>query len=113
MAPSGVNVIDATTARLGDVTLLSLVGGVFTRTAPSLIGAIDEALMAQDDAAAANEAHSLKGAVAVFEAPLVLKAVTDVERHAKAGDIIAARVAFERAKPLVSRLLEELTAAIS
>jgi HPt (histidine-containing phosphotransfer) domain-containing protein len=99
-----------TAKRLGDEELFNAVTRVFTRTAPSLISAIAAAIMAGDLKTAALEAHSLKGAVAVFEAPLVLNSVTDLERHAKNADAIAAGVAFERVKPLVERLLIEVGA---
>ncbi|MGZ5233193.1 MAG: hypothetical protein ACXWC3_24500 [Burkholderiales bacterium] len=44
--------------------------------------------------------------MATFEAPLVVNSVADIERHAKNVDATAAAVAFERAKPLVERLLD-------
>ncbi|MGZ5164820.1 MAG: Hpt domain-containing protein [Burkholderiales bacterium] len=98
--------VDATVSRLGDETLLGVVARVFTRTAPSIVSAIDVALKAGDLKQTALEAHSLKGAVATFEAPLVVNSVADIERHAKNVDATAAAVAFERAKPLVERLLD-------
>jgi HPt (histidine-containing phosphotransfer) domain-containing protein len=102
--------VAATAKRLGDEELFDAVARVFTRTAPSLISSIAAAIMAGDLKTAALEAHSLKGAVAVFEAPLVLNSVTDLERHARNADAIAAGVAFERVRPLIERLLIEFGA---
>ena len=54
------------------------------------------------------EAHSLKGAVAVFEAPEVLDSVVSVEKHAVNYNAPAAAAAFIVARTLVERLITEL-----
>lgn len=101
--------VDTTLARLaGDETLLGEVTAIFTRTAPRLLTSISEALSGNDLQRALEQAHSLKGAVATFEAPQVFKCVADVERHAKNRDTEAAAAAFAIAQALVGRLLTEL-----
>jgi DNA-binding response OmpR family regulator len=92
----------------GDETLLNEVARVFARTAPQLISSIGTALTWNDLNLAAEEAHSLKSAVAAFEAPDVFNALVYVERHAKSHDAETTAVAFAVAKALVERLLTEL-----
>ena len=92
-----------------DETLLADVSKVFLRSVPKLLTGIGEALGAADAQRAAAQAHSLKGAVAAFEAPQVLSAVTAVEKHAKNQDTTAAAAAFATAHDLVERLFVELT----
>jgi hypothetical protein len=55
-----------------------------------------------------SQAHSLKGAVAPFEAPDVFNAVIAVETHVRNRDPAATASAFAVAERLVERLLEEL-----
>jgi HPt (histidine-containing phosphotransfer) domain-containing protein len=93
----------------GDETLLGKVAQIFVRTAPDLLDLIARALTAEDLKRAYAEAHSLKGAVGVFDAPQVLQCVTDLARHAKERDLAATRDAFAAARPLVERLLVEIT----
>jgi DNA-binding response OmpR family regulator len=101
---------DATLARLdGDATLLAAIARVFVRTVPQLIATISMALSTNCLDRAYTEAHSLKGAVAAFEAPEVLKAVALLEQHAKSYNATAAMAAFYVVEPLCERLLEELT----
>ena len=92
-----------------DETLLADVSKVFLRTVPNLLTGIGDALDAADAKRAVAQAHSLKGAVAAFEAPQVLSAVTAVEKHAKDQNTTAAAAAFATAHDLVKRLLVELT----
>jgi HPt (histidine-containing phosphotransfer) domain-containing protein len=101
--------LDVTLTRFaGDETLLSEIAGVFTRTVPQLVDSISVALTANDLSCAFQQAHSLKGAVAAFEAPAVLSSVVELERYAKNNDAAGAAVAFPVAQALVSRLLTEL-----
>jgi HPt (histidine-containing phosphotransfer) domain-containing protein len=92
-----------------DEMLLADVSQVFIRTVPQLLKGISEALDSADAKRAAAQAHSLKGAVAAFEAPQVLGAVTEVERHAKNQDTTSASAAFALAHDLVTQLFRELT----
>jgi hypothetical protein len=71
------------------------------------------ALTGDDLKRAYAEAHSLKGAVGVFETPQVFGSVSEVARHAKNSDLAAAKDAFAVAQPLVERLLAELAPIVS
>ena len=100
---------DATLERFGgDDTLLAEIAAVFIRTVPQLVTALGTAVAANDVKQTHHQAHSLKGAVAAFHAPLVVEAVIAVEKHAKAGDAAAAAAAYPIAQALVQRLLGEL-----
>jgi DNA-binding response OmpR family regulator len=101
--------LDMTLRRLaGDVTLLAQVARVFIRTVPQLLSAIASALATEDLERAYAEAHSLKGAVAVFEAPQVFDAVLSVEAHAIDYNATGATAAFAGARVLIERLVAEL-----
>jgi HPt (histidine-containing phosphotransfer) domain-containing protein len=101
--------VNMTRARFGDDdTLLAEVARVFTRTAPQLMSSITTALNKNDLKRVAEQAHSLKGAVAAFEAPDVFKCVVYVERHAKNLDAETTAIAFTVAQTLIERLLTEL-----
>ncbi|MGZ5090230.1 MAG: response regulator [Burkholderiales bacterium] len=103
-----------TLTRLGDdETLLGHVARVFTRTAPALLESIGAALAGNDIERAYGEAHSLKGAVAVFEAPDVFNSIVAVETHATNYDSAAAMAAFHSARGLVQRLLDELAPLVA
>ena len=100
---------DATLERFaGDDTLLAEIAAVFIRTVPQLVTALGAAVVANDVKQAHHQAHSLKGAVAAFQAPLVVDAVIAVEKNAKAGDAAAVAAAYPIAQALVQRLLAEL-----
>jgi DNA-binding response OmpR family regulator len=102
-----------TLARLGeDETLLGQVARVFTRTAPGLLESIGAALAGNDIERAHAEAHSLKGAVAVFEAPEVFNSVAALETCAIKYDGSAAAAAFAAARALVERLVTELAPVV-
>jgi CheY-like chemotaxis protein len=92
----------------GDEMLLGKVAVAFIRTAPQLLASISSALGANDLKRTFVQAHTLKGAVAAFEAPVVFNSVLKVERHAKNDDAPAAAAAFRLAQELVARLLKEL-----
>ena len=102
-----------TLTRLGDdEALLGQVARVFTRTAPTLLDSIGIALTSNNIERAYEEAHSLKGAIAVFEAPDVFNSVVAIESEAIKYDCAAAIVAFHNATPLVQRLVSELAALV-
>ncbi|HEY0335712.1 MAG TPA: response regulator [Burkholderiales bacterium] len=102
-----------TLTRLGeDETLLGQVARVFARTAPGLLESIGAALAGNDIERAQSEAHSLKGAVAVFEAPEVFNSVAAVETFAIAYNASAALAAFVAARTLVERLVTELAPVV-
>jgi DNA-binding response OmpR family regulator len=96
----------------GEETLLHQVASVFIRTVPQLLSSISAALASNDSERAYAEAHSLKGAVAVFEAPQVLDAVVEVEKHTINGNVAAAEAALTSAQALVERLSVELASIV-
>jgi HPt (histidine-containing phosphotransfer) domain-containing protein len=109
MATQRVLDVHTTLERLaGDEELFAEIAQILIQTAPSQLDSIGTALSGNDLKSAYEEAHSLKGAVAAFEAPEVLTSVAAVERHARAEDAIAAAEAFAAAGPLVQVLLKEL-----
>lgn len=102
--------VNMTLQRLaGDTELLGQVARVFIRTVPQLLTSISAALACNDVERAYAEAHSLKGAVAVFEAPDVLSSVMGVETHAINYNTAGAAAAFAVARTLVERLVTELS----
>jgi HPt (histidine-containing phosphotransfer) domain-containing protein len=96
----------------GDEELFGEIAQILMRTAPEQLKTIGAALAGNDLKRTYEEAHSLKGAVAAFEAPEVLTCVAAVERHAKGNDGAAAAAAFAEAHPLVESLLGELAAHV-
>ncbi|HEV7390831.1 MAG TPA: Hpt domain-containing protein [Burkholderiales bacterium] len=100
---------DITLSRFGgDETLVSEIAAVFVRTVPQLMATVTAAVDAGELERAFHQAHSLKGAVAAFEAPEVLRAVLEVEGHAKNADAAATASAWPAARALVERLIREL-----
>lgn len=93
----------------GDEELFGEIAQILVQTAPEQLSTISAALAANDLKRTYEEAHSLKGAVAAFEAPEVFTAVAAVERHAKGDDAAAAAAALVIAHTLVESLLVELT----
>ncbi|HEY0337378.1 MAG TPA: response regulator [Burkholderiales bacterium] len=101
--------VEMTLSRLaGDENLLADVAQIFLRTVPQMVASFNAALLSSDMEHAYSQAHSLKGAVAPFEAPDVFNAVIAVETHARNRDPAATASAFAVAERLVERLLEEL-----
>jgi DNA-binding response OmpR family regulator len=103
--------IEATLTRLsGDDTLMYEVARTFIRTVPNLLAAIASAIATNNMERVDTEAHSLKGAVAAFDATEVYNAVVILEAHALNNDAAAAAAAFSRAQALVVCLDTELRA---
>ena len=101
--------VETTLERLaGDQELFGEIAQILITTAPTQLETIGAALGALDMKSAYEEAHSLKGAVAAFEAPEVFTRVAAVEKFARAEDAAAAAQAFAAAQPLVHVLLTEL-----
>ena len=96
----------------GDEELFGEIAQILIKTAPEQLTSIGAALAGNDLKRTYEEAHSLKGAVAAFEAPEVLTYVAAVERHAKGNDGAAAAEAIAAAHPLVESLLGELAAHV-
>jgi HPt (histidine-containing phosphotransfer) domain-containing protein len=109
--PDATKILDVETTleRLaGDEELFGEIAQILIQTAPDQLSSIGAALAGNDLKTAYHEAHSLKGAVAAFEAPAAFTAVAAVERHAKSEEGAAAVAAFAAAQPLVHVLLAEL-----
>jgi CheY-like chemotaxis protein/HPt (histidine-containing phosphotransfer) domain-containing protein len=105
---------DLTLARLGgDAALLGDIARIFMRTVPQLLISIRDALDQNDLERVYIESHSLKGAVGSVEAPAVLKAVLDLETHARNDEANAAAAAFAGADTVIQRLSTELAALVS
>jgi CheY-like chemotaxis protein/HPt (histidine-containing phosphotransfer) domain-containing protein len=105
---------DLTLARIGgDTTLLGEIVRIFARSVPLLMTSIGEALNRADLEHVYVESHSLIGAVGSVEAPAVLRAVVQLEGHARDRDVIAAAAVFADVEALVQRLSAELAALIS
>jgi DNA-binding response OmpR family regulator len=101
--------VNATRARLAaDEALLGEIASIFMRTVPQLLASIGNSLSGNDLKRAFGDTHSLKGAVAAFEAPEVFNSLAQVEEHAKNHDVKAASAAFTLAEALVERLVQEL-----
>ena len=101
--------VNMTMTRLaGDHQLFSEIARVFLRTAPQLLADTHHALSKNDMERASAEAHSLKGAVAAFEAPEVYSAVALLQTHAANYDAAAAKSAFVLADCLATELMGEL-----
>ena len=101
--------VNMTRARLAaDEALLGEIAAIFMRTVPQLLTSLGTALSGNDLKRAFGQAHSLKGAVAAFEAPEVFNSLAQVEAHAKNQDGEAANAAFAMAEALVERLVSEL-----
>ena len=101
--------VETTLERLaGDQELFGEIAQILIMTAPAQLASIGAALDSKNLKSAYEEAHSLKGAVAAFEAPEVFTQVAAVEKLARAEDAAGAAAAFAQAHPLVQVLLGEL-----
>jgi DNA-binding response OmpR family regulator len=102
--------VEMTLTRLaGDETLLAEVAQIFLRTVPQILASLNAALASSDLEHAYAQAHSLKGAVAPFEAPEVFNAVVSVETQARNKNTAGLATAFAMAERLVEALLDELS----
>src|SRR3954465_8694681 len=92
--------VETTLERLaGDQELFGEIAQILIMTAPVQLESIGAALGSNDLKSAYEEAHSLKGAVAAFEAPEVFTRVAAVEKLARADDAAGAAAAFQAAQP--------------
>jgi|SoiMethySBSTD1v2_1073268.scaffolds.fasta_scaffold384333_2 CheY-like chemotaxis protein len=101
--------IDVTRARLGgDETLWQEVTHLFKNTVPRVMSTVRAALTDRDLERVLAQVSSLRGAVAVLEAPDVTEFLEKVESHASNGDLASTVASFAMAQTLVERLLREL-----
>jgi HPt (histidine-containing phosphotransfer) domain-containing protein len=70
----------------GDAVLLLEIARLYTSTARAQLHVIGAALADGNLDRIYREAHSLKGATSVFEAPAAVASLVDLEGAAKAGD---------------------------
>jgi two-component system, sensor histidine kinase and response regulator len=75
----------------GDEAAITAVIDVFLRDAESYLGEIDAALAADDTERLMRAAHTVKGAVAIFDALPATDAAIRIELDARRGDLAAAR----------------------
>ena len=91
-----------------DPTLLAEVAPTYIDTTLQQLQAIREALAARDLVRVSREAHSLKGATSIFEAPAALASIVELERAAKSGGPNDIAVLACRADALVRDLIAQL-----
>src|SRR3954462_10971127 len=90
--------VETTLERLaGDQELFGEIAQILIMTAPVQLESIGAVLGSNNMKSAYEEAHSLKGAVAAFEAPEVFSRVAAVEKLARADHAAGAVAAFETA----------------
>lgn len=90
----------------GDATLLAEIAQVYTTTARAQLQVIGAALADANLDTIYREAHSLKGATAVFEAPAAFACLCELESAAKAGDRTQVVPLAECADARVRELIE-------
>jgi HPt (histidine-containing phosphotransfer) domain-containing protein len=95
----------------GDEEVVREVIGLYLDSAPQLIGAISGALKKEDAAAAADAAHSLKGALMMLRANPAAAVAMEIELAIRGSDLGTARgklpVLDVEAKRLASALLAD------
>lgn len=82
--------------RPGMPSVLGRIVSAFERSGEGLIASIEAGLAENDTTAAADAAHSLKSGAANAGARSISDAARQVEASARAGDLDAARAAFDR-----------------
>jgi len=97
----------------GDSTLLGEIAALFTEEYPKSMQKIETALTSGDARTVEREAHSLKGSVANFGAPVVVEAALAVEMCARNKDLTDAPARVEALRLVLERLRPELEALAS
>ena len=92
----------------GDAELFAEMVELFLEDCPQLLTEIDQALGDGDGDKLIRAAHTLKGAVANFEAPEVFDAARSVETAGRAGNLAGAQESFAHLKLAASRLTPAL-----
>ena len=93
----------------GDVELLKTISGLFLTHSPELVDRIRDALAAGDCAELERAAHSLKGSVSNFFAPLAVEAARNLESIARAGNLAKAADAFVMLEQELDRIRPAIT----
>jgi CheY-like chemotaxis protein len=94
----------------GDVDLLREMMDLFVQQCPELITAVRGAVAAEDPAALARAAHTLKGAASNFGASLVLAEAQALEEAGLAGNLTNCRSSVERLEWGIERFNAEFAA---
>jgi HPt (histidine-containing phosphotransfer) domain-containing protein len=89
----------------GDAALLVEIAQIYTATARAQLQVIGAALTAGNLDKVYREAHSLKGATSVFEAPAAVACLSELESEAKAGNVAQVGPLASRADALVKELI--------
>ena len=92
----------------GDAELFAEMVELFLEDCPQLLAEIDEALADGDGDKLIRAAHTLKGAVANFEAAEVVEAARSVETAGRAGNLAEAQESFAHLRLAASRLAPAL-----
>jgi two-component system sensor histidine kinase/response regulator len=80
---------------------------------PPLLRELQQAVAAEDPAAASRAAHTLKGMIANFCAPAVHASALAVERMGQAGDLASAPAAVAEIESQLQALTAELQALVA
>ncbi len=91
-----------------DLDLLSTLIGVFKADRPNLMGAIEEAILAEDAKALESSAHTLKGALAVFGAEPARSIAEELEMLGRGGRVDGARELLEQLNEAMTRTADGL-----
>ena len=110
------NYID--TARLlkefkGDEEILVELCAAFLLEIPSSVAAIAAAVTSKDAKALEFTAHTLKGAAANFQAPLIKDVCYELEKQGRNNDLTASETNFATLKPMMEGLTIEINALAS
>jgi len=102
---------DAFVARLGgDVTLAREMAQAFVAHAPSLLGALRDAVAGGDADAVLRAAHAIKGAAVNFDAVDTVAVAARLEYMAREGDLAGAVALVERIEAAAAQLVAALRA---
>lgn len=105
---------DALLTRVGgDVALVAAMVSLFIDECPRQLADVRDAVAAQDAAALAQAAHSLKGAVSNFLAPAATQAAAQLELLGLSGDLAASAVALRTLEAELDRLVPALREMIA
>ena len=88
----------------GDTDILREITGLYFEEIPVLMQAVEEAISRKEDFPLERSAHTLKGMVSNFAAPLAMKAALDLEIIGREKKIEEAPAAFETLKLEIDKL---------
>ena len=97
----------------GDEELLQEVARLFLDEYPSMLSAIEKAVLANDPIQVERSAHSLKGSVSNFGADGAYEAALQLERMGRVGNLAGAREAYVTLAEIMTRLRPRLMSVAS